>query len=272
MLKNYEGDFHTHSFHSDGIDSPAAIVRSAYNKGLSIVALTDHNEISGWNQLFYTAKQVQIPRLDRKGNQIGTVNPLLVIPGLEVSTQQGHVVVLIPERESADTFATNFRPAKGEDHTVDVIQKAVSDYNAICILVHPGFGLIHSLSFAAIEHIRKNLDDKTLLNVGIEAYNWMSQVFFWEYLKNANELRTRNTDWGFATFAGTDAHIASQVGNSSTRLQMTELTPQAFITAVQERRTQPLAISGDSSSEYASSFITSAMIHGFNQVKKLQRR
>jgi predicted metal-dependent phosphoesterase TrpH len=41
-------DLHTHSAASDGTLSPAALVRSAADSGLDVVALTDHDTTAGW--------------------------------------------------------------------------------------------------------------------------------------------------------------------------------------------------------------------------------
>ncbi|MGZ4730492.1 MAG: PHP domain-containing protein [Acidimicrobiales bacterium] len=41
-------DLHTHSFVSDGTDSPAELMRAARDAGLDVVALTDHDTTGGW--------------------------------------------------------------------------------------------------------------------------------------------------------------------------------------------------------------------------------
>jgi predicted metal-dependent phosphoesterase TrpH len=43
-------DLHTHSTASDGTLSPAALVGEARSAGLSVVALTDHDTTSGWDE------------------------------------------------------------------------------------------------------------------------------------------------------------------------------------------------------------------------------
>ncbi len=43
-------DLHTHSTASDGTDSPAELVHEASAAGLSVVALTDHDTTSGWDE------------------------------------------------------------------------------------------------------------------------------------------------------------------------------------------------------------------------------
>jgi predicted metal-dependent phosphoesterase TrpH len=41
-------DLHTHSTASDGTDSPAALVESARQAGLDVMAITDHDTTAGW--------------------------------------------------------------------------------------------------------------------------------------------------------------------------------------------------------------------------------
>ena len=49
-FSDYNGkyiDLHTHSTTSDGSMTPAELVRHAYERGLSAVALTDHDTVAG---------------------------------------------------------------------------------------------------------------------------------------------------------------------------------------------------------------------------------
>lgn len=68
-------DLHTHSYFSDGIYSPAEIVKKAKEKNLYAVALTDHDTIAGVYEFVESAKNIDIR----------------VIPGVEfsVSDYQG---------------------------------------------------------------------------------------------------------------------------------------------------------------------------------------
>jgi len=43
-------DLHTHSTASDGTDAPGDVVRAAARAGLDVVALTDHDTTSGWDE------------------------------------------------------------------------------------------------------------------------------------------------------------------------------------------------------------------------------
>ena len=67
-------DLHTHSSASDGTDSPADLVRAAKAAGLDVVALTDHDAMSGWAEAAQTAEEVGIT----------------LVPGLEISTALHH--------------------------------------------------------------------------------------------------------------------------------------------------------------------------------------
>lgn len=63
-------DLHTHSYFSDGTDSPTRILENAVELGLSAVALTDHNTVAGLPEFLEAAKDKSI----------------LAVPGVEIST------------------------------------------------------------------------------------------------------------------------------------------------------------------------------------------
>jgi hypothetical protein len=69
-------DLHTHSYYSDGIFSPAEVVRKAKEAGIKNLALTDHNSVSGIDEAI------------EEGNKLG-VN---IIPGAELRTKEGEVL------------------------------------------------------------------------------------------------------------------------------------------------------------------------------------
>ncbi len=43
-------DLHTHSTRSDGLDSPSELIANAAKAGIDIIALTDHDTVSGWDE------------------------------------------------------------------------------------------------------------------------------------------------------------------------------------------------------------------------------
>lgn len=64
-------DLHTHSLCSDGAQSPAEVVRTAYDAGLSAIALSDHDSIAGVQEAMDAGKLLGVE----------------VIPAVELSAQ-----------------------------------------------------------------------------------------------------------------------------------------------------------------------------------------
>jgi len=70
-------DLHVHTnFSRDGESSVGEILMAAEAAGLDAIAITDHDSVEG-------AKMA-----------LGCTTPVLVIPGIEVTTKQGHLLVL----------------------------------------------------------------------------------------------------------------------------------------------------------------------------------
>src|SRR5258708_40364657 len=53
-------DLHSHSTHSDGLLRPAAVVDRAAARGVDVLALTDHDEVSGLTEARAAADQAGI--------------------------------------------------------------------------------------------------------------------------------------------------------------------------------------------------------------------
>ncbi len=73
----YRGDLHAHTFHSDAEGSPQALHQVATALGLDYLAITDHNTVTAWNY-FAAASSPE----------------LLFVPGVEITTNQGHANAL----------------------------------------------------------------------------------------------------------------------------------------------------------------------------------
>lgn len=87
------GDLHVHSFIAshdvrDATATPEMIVSTALAEGLSILAIADHNEISGVEAAIKAA--------------IG--KDLLVVPAVELSTNAGHLLCYLPTLEALQKF------------------------------------------------------------------------------------------------------------------------------------------------------------------------
>src|SRR5207302_10824065 len=82
-------DLHSHSFFSgDGISSPEDLIAAARAKGLNGIAITDHNTCDAVNYLL----EKGLMRLDGL-----PVNDFLVLPGVEVTTADGHLLCIVAE-------------------------------------------------------------------------------------------------------------------------------------------------------------------------------
>ncbi|RLI95721.1 MAG: metal-dependent phosphoesterase [Candidatus Altiarchaeales archaeon] len=122
-------DIHTHSSYSDGYNTPKEMVKYAKKIGLDGIAITDHNEIKGsLNAMKYASDDFK------------------VIPGIEVSAKEGHIICLGIE----EVFET-YTPA-------DEVIERVHELGGVAIAAHPydrfrrGVGdLIFKLDFDAVE-------------------------------------------------------------------------------------------------------------------------
>lgn len=89
----YRADLHIHSYGAshdvrDTDAIPAAIVETARREGLAIIALTDHNEIENV----------------RPAVNAGDAAGILVIPGVELSTPEGHLLCYAPTPDALERF------------------------------------------------------------------------------------------------------------------------------------------------------------------------
>ncbi len=91
--KFYRADMHIHSFGGshdvrDVTMTPEAIVETAVAEGLGVISITDHNEISSVAAALEAAK--------------GT--DLFIVPGVELSTPEGHLLAYLPTLEALQSF------------------------------------------------------------------------------------------------------------------------------------------------------------------------
>lgn len=219
----YRGDLHMHTAHSDGscasqsgreVPCPLFLtVQDAVGRGLDFIAITDHNTVSQADAM----RELQ-PYFDR----------LLLIPGRELTTFQGHANLL------------------GTTATVDFRVDGKQDWNALLRQVAPLHGLI------SINHpIRP--DDETCMGCGwvpkggvdlhkvqaIEAVNGIDAVLpdsgipFWQSLLDRGYRLT--------AVGGSDNHDArralalpnaSVVGTPTTVVHAGDLSMQAILAAI----------------------------------------
>jgi predicted metal-dependent phosphoesterase TrpH len=132
-----KADLHVHTtYSSDSVITPKQLVFYAKKRGLTAVAVTDHNKVEGAQKI---AKQTDF----------------LIIPGTEVSSMHGHIVglnvnELIPRGLSAD-------------ETVDLIHEA----GGIAIACHP-FALMKG---SVGKHVSDRFDAVEAINASAFPFN-----------------------------------------------------------------------------------------------------
>ncbi len=171
-------DLHVHTHYSlCSILKPYTILKVARKLGLDGIAVTDHNTVKGGSEV-------------SKANNDKNFE---VIPGIEVSTDRGHVLGLYVNKEikSRDFFTVS-----------DEIRKQ----GGMVILAHPFRLLPHLRSRVKGINIKKYLD-------GIECYNARTSYFG---NRNAIKLAER---FSLAKTGGSDAHFSFEMGRCVTLFQ-----------------------------------------------------
>ncbi|MEI6033258.1 MAG: PHP domain-containing protein [Verrucomicrobiae bacterium] len=189
MLRRF--DLHVHSFFSkDAAGSPESLIGAAIAKGLSGIAITDHDSCQAHEHL--------------KGKLIP--EGFLVVPGVEVSTAEGHLLCLgltLPRLKGA--------PAKE-------VFEMVKAGGGIAIPAHPFDKWRAGIRRPTLDSL--DLEALEVFNAAVTSRSYNDKAL--EYAK-ARRL---------AMTAGSDAHHSSAVGVSSTAFEMDELTVPALLAAI----------------------------------------
>lgn len=77
-------DLHCHSTHSDGLLTPSELVRKAARCGVDVLALTDHDEISGLAEAHAEAREVGVELVDGAELSVSWRDLTLHIVGLRI--------------------------------------------------------------------------------------------------------------------------------------------------------------------------------------------
>ena len=158
---------HVHTKYSyDAFIAPKELVTYSKKRGLDGVAITDHNTVEGLREF-------------RK------IKNLLIIPGLEITTKQGHVLAI--------NVTTTIKTGLAFAETIDQIH----DAGGLAIVAHP------TAFFKGIaeEQLDKNFD-------AMEVINSSALPFGFSVRKN----RKMAAKLGLPQTGGSDAHYAPEVG------------------------------------------------------------
>lgn len=237
-------DLHIHSYGlSDGSYdvtdinmTPEAIVDISIQKNLKIISITDHNEINNSKKAIDYAKD--------KG--------ILVIPGIEVSTTQGHLLLYFEDFSKLRNFHGKLDISEDKQRCSQGIVECLNlaeKYDGIGILAHieltSGFEQTVSRFGPAMEDIVNHR------NVwGLEISSKSSIDFYTERdqspesaeRKRLLNLRKQNLELGndfeFAKLMSSDSHVLSKIGINAenntrlTRIKVDSLNFQSFKVAL----------------------------------------
>jgi len=184
-------DLHVHTnFSKDGESSVEDILRQAEKAGLDVIAITDHDTTDGAKKALTCSSSV------------------LVIPGIEVSTKDGHLLVL---------GVTEIIPA-GLDvvATIGIARKM----GALLILPHPYHVWRHGVA-------RRRKSGMSAVDA-VEAFN--SRYIVGSANKKAARIAKR---LGKPCVGGSDAHNAKYVGFGRTYVEAEKNVP-AILAAIRE--------------------------------------
>ncbi len=197
MRHGFDLHLHTH-YSADACGSPEEMVAAAKRRGLSGIAITDHNTCDALDYL----TSVGLIRHDGLA-----VDGLLIIPGVEVSTADGHLLCL-------GVTLPNMKGAPALD-----VAAATKERGGVCIAPHP----YDSFRAGIREEILDQLDLAAL-----ETFN--SAVTLRGFNDKAAAYAARR---GLSGTASSDAHHASAVGICSTSYELSELSVPAVLDAIQ---------------------------------------
>jgi len=188
-------DLHIHSQYSeDGAGSPQEIIKILKKKGLNGMAITDHNTLKGGLEALKVAPK-----------------DFLVIPGVEISTKEGHIIALNLKEDIPRNMSVE-----------DTIDKILEE-NGIPIVPH----LFRSMSGIKEEKL-KLVKDKI---PAIEVFNGCSvPQSNLKVAKIAKKYKLGGT-------GGSDAHIPKYVGCSYTTVDTTDISIDSIIDEINKKKT-----------------------------------
>ncbi|WP_048051588.1 PHP domain-containing protein [Methanosarcina soligelidi] len=191
-------DLHVHSEHSkDSNSSHRDIIEVARRRGLDGFAICDHDTVEGGLACAEKALELGLE--------------ITVIPGVEVSSSKGHILVL--------GVKENIEPLLSPEETILKARKL----GGTVIIPHPFKRSSHGIgSFEGLD-----ID-------AVEVFN--SRCLFNSANRKALEEAKR---LGIPGVAGSDSHIPEMVGQAYTEIDAEENTVEAVLKAIREGKVAP---------------------------------
>ncbi len=188
-------DLHVHTtYSSDSLITPKDLIHYAKKKGLNAVAVTDHNYLDGAIKIAKEAKD------------------FLVIPGMEVSSSEGHIVAL------------NVKELIPRGLTAVETVKRIHKAGGVAVACHPYVFLKGCLNNA----VCADFDAIEIIN---------ARAFpFGRSVKKAVKAAEK---YKLSKVAGTDAHYGPQIGYAYTTINAEEPTVESIAKAIVEGHCEP---------------------------------
>ncbi len=199
-----QADLHLHTTYSDGLGTVEAVMEAARRAGLDIVAITDHDTLQGALRARDLAPRYGIG----------------VIPGVEITTAQGHLLAYWVER-----------PVPAGRSLIETLLR-VGEQGGVCVAPHPTAQWVASLGAHAIWQALHHPEAGRVL-VGIEVYNMGLPR-----LVNNRGAQALGDATGLAQLANTDSHMLWTIGRCASVFPGT--SAQALRHALEQHTTRPL--------------------------------
>lgn len=200
----YRLDLHTHSENSvDSRNRLEDMTAAAAKKSISALAVTDHNRCS--------------PIFEQT-----VINGVLLIPGVEYSTECGHLLGLFLKKPcqvpGEETGRVKFSQAA----------EAIHEAGGLCILAHP-----YELTKHTPEEISASIEQNEAYLDGIEIFNCRAT----KKRKAANQMARKAAEKfsrPVLMTAGSDGHTLKEIGGASVTVEAEELTLSALREALRK--------------------------------------
>ena len=209
-------DLHNHTYpkSDDSFMSPDELVDAARFAGLDGVCITEHDDFWSWDDVANLSKR----------------HGILVLPGSEINTDAGHVLVFGLSRYRFGMHKPSFLRAEAD--SLGAVLIAAHPYRRR-FLKEPG-----SDPAVRADMLTRAVADPQFRNFdSIESHNGRGAP---EENRFAVDLGRRLALPGVA---GSDAHRVHQVGTAATRFQRRIESLEDLIAEIQAGRTEPVALS-----------------------------
>jgi predicted metal-dependent phosphoesterase TrpH len=197
-------DLHNHTTYSDGMGTVPAVLEAARRAGLDIIAITDHDTMAG----------------ARRARDLAPRYGIRVIPGVEISTSEGHLLAYWIERE-----------VPAGKPLIDTLLR-VREQGGLCVAAHPTAQFLSCLGLPTIRKAMAHAEAGPVL-AGVEVYNGGLP----RLIRNRSALAIGRTT-GLSQVANSDSHMVWTIGIFATGFP--GASPQALRYALENRLTQPI--------------------------------